>query len=670
MKKSLKTRLIVIMAILVAVTLAVEGVLTLKITQNSYKEKMDDQYVDLTLYYSSVISGYLQSDASILTSAESVLSASESADDVLKLISVLTDLTDTNPEVSMVYIGFEDGNMVNGSGWVPDEGWDPRTRGWYQDAVAANGEIIYGSPYVDDFTGKVVITLSQYFDMGTWVGVAAVDLFTDIMLEDLPNIVAATGNDGDYVMVAGADGSMISHPNADFLTNGSDTVMLSSLLDGKYIEIMETDEDFIDYDGTQCCLTSVTDELTGWIITYVSPSKYYDAQVKSNKNQVFLIFIICMLISIAVAVVVATGIAKPLKLASREVNKIVDGINAGDCDLTQMIETKSQDETGQLVEGINAMMTALGGVIRELEGATGSLVEDVQALKGAASTTTDNVNNISATMEEMSASSQETSASTSQVSQQISDIANLADEMKKNTTAKAREINKSLEKADAIRVEMEAKDAKSNENLNAAIEGLREKIAATRKVEEIRQMTQGISDVASQTNLLSLNASIEAARAGEMGKGFAVVAGEIGSLANSSAEMASSIQAVSNEVLAIVAELVKSAEDVSALMLEVNDANAKAKAGLMSDYSSALKECYDAMNNVEENSGDIATAVEAIRDAMDAIDIAVEENSQGITTVANGASDLVEASNNVLERAHSVDEISERLQDEVKKFRV
>ena len=88
---------------------------------------------------------------------------------------------------------------------------------------------------------------------------------------------------------------------------------------------------------------------------------------------------------------------------------------------------------------------------------------------------------------------------------------------------------------------------------------LRQKIEKSKAVEEVRELTKNIINIAEETNLLALNASIEAAKAGDAGRGFVVVADEIGKLAMNSAQAATEIQKVTAEVIQTVDELAEEA---------------------------------------------------------------------------------------------------------------
>lgn len=318
---------------------------------------------------------------------------------------------------------------------------------------------------------------------------------------------------------------------------------------------------------------------------------------------------------------------------------------------------------------VNELKNAMGSIISDINGASDKLIANVEGLKSAADRTSDNVNAISSTMDEMSASSQSTSESTNLVAGQINDITTLTENVSRNAMEKTSEISTILNKLDNVREDIKKKDENMLERLNDAISKLQDKISDTKKVEEIQIMTQNISEIASQTNLLSLNASIEAARAGEAGRGFAVVAGEIGTLADNSSDMAANIQRVSDDVLAIVEQLVKAAEELSDIMLKISEENTEDKNKLIESYIHSLSECYDAMSSISDDNNEITSSISAIKSSIGSIDVAARENAQGVINVAEGTNVLVNASEDVIDGAESIDEISSNLREHVRGFK-
>ena len=169
--------------------------------------------------------------------------------------------------------------------------------------------------------------------------------------------------------------------------------------------------------------------------------------------------------------------------------------------------------------------------------------------------TNDQLDGVSATMEEMSAAMEETSASLQQVQNSTSkikdDVQGMYTSVREGTDYASNMEQRAMDMRRNAEQETESAKSAADEMTNS----LNEKIEKSKAVEGISNLTQTILDIASQTNLLSLNASIEAARAGEHGKGFAVVAGEISSLATNSADTAKKIQTISEEVIGTVREL-------------------------------------------------------------------------------------------------------------------
>ena len=670
---SIRTKMVLIIGLAVVVMFAIFLVQAVKIAKSNLTEEIKDMYKARASYASVEVSNEIVGDAGLLDTE--ILGV-----DIMKLgnagteefINLMTTITDKHDEVAMAYVGFSDGSLLNGSGWVPPEGWDCRTRGWYTQAVEKNGEVVYGEPYVDSSTGDVMITISKYFNNGDKEGVASLDLLIGTVFGGLTDIVAQSCYSDDYAFIMAQNGQMVYHPDKASNPTPENLLMVEDLLGGAYTRSIETGETFIDYNGVESVAYSYTDLNTGWIAVLVSP--YHHCTESINKMRTMLLMLYGVMLVIAAVVVYAVGysIAKPLKKATASVNKMIEDINAGRCDLTKRVaeDVKDNSEVGQIVDGINELLAVLDHVIGKINAATITLVDNVDSLQKSATLVSDNVTNISATMEEMSAGSEETTASTSVVAQQIHDIADLAESMNGSTQDKVNELDKANREVTQFSQQIKQRDEETVAELNKCIEELRKKIDATKKVEEIQKMTEGISDVASQTNLLSLNASIEAARAGEAGRGFAVVAGEIGGLAKSSADMAENISRVTNDVLAVVDDLVKAVENVTKTMLKISQDSSEEKSEIMEKYKTSVSECLETLNQISQESSDISSSVNQIRSAMESIDSAIEDNAQGITTIAANASDMVNVTDSVMNDASSIGNISEQLKEEISKFKL
>ena len=667
---SIRTIMVGVIGIAVFIHFAIFYLVANNIAGENLSTSMEEMYVARASFASAEVTSQIMDDVAFLdTEISSAKSLKSDGTGFAEYTVILEELTDSYDEICMAYIGLTDSTLLNGSGWVPDEGWDCRTRGWYQAAVAAGGKTVFGEPYVDASTGDVMITISKYFKTSEIEGVASLDLFIGEIFGHLTDIVKDNCYDDDYAFVIAQNGQVIYHPDPASNPTPDDLITIDSLLNGAYVKSLETGESFKDYNGVMSRAIKYTDNDTGWITVLVTPEHHYTEQIKELKRPLLVLFVVMVLLTCVTTFVLGFFITRAIKRTAEEINDIVDGMMTGSGDLTHEIRMKDVTEVGLIINGVNAMIKVLGDIIGHINDATESLVSDVKVLQESARTSSDNVNNISATMEQMSAGSAQTTASADMVVKQIDDIASLAGRVKNSTAQKASEIERSMGDVQKYTVEIQNRDVREIERLNEHISALRERIAATKKVEDIQKMTEGIADVASQTNLLSLNASIEAARAGEAGKGFAVVASEIGNLANNSAEMAENIRGVSDEVLAIVDDLVKAAEEVATVMQEMSEGNSKEKKDIMERYNASLKACLDAMNAIGEDNGEIAYSADNIKEAMASIDIAVEESAQGIASVATGTSQLVFVTDEVKESANNVGGVSERLRNEVSKFR-
>jgi len=381
-----------------------------------------------------------------------------------------------------------------------------------------------------------------------------------------------------------------------------------------------------------------------------------------------IVIIVSILAMILAIYIVLRHVISPVLKAESELNEIIDSINRREGDLTKRITVESNDEIGALSSGINSFIEHLQNIFMTITSNSSAMDKVVSDVLGSVKTSNSSASDLSALTEELAATMQEVANSAGAINQNTEAVRAEVDEM----AEKSREINeysKSMkEHADTMEQSARTNMAETNAKVEEILSALNQAIADSQSVDQVNSLTSEIMSIATQTNLLSLNASIEAARAGAAGKGFAVVAGEIGSLAENSKRTAGNIQEINSVVVNAAHNLSSSANELvnylqNSILPEfakfVEDGekykeNANYIESVMTDFSNKTEGFQSTFSNIAESINNITASI--------------EEGVRGVSSAAESTQTLVTDMDNISRRMDENSRIAGELDDETAIF--
>ncbi|MBE5875324.1 MAG: methyl-accepting chemotaxis protein [Lachnospiraceae bacterium] len=394
-----------------------------------------------------------------------------------------------------------------------------------------------------------------------------------------------------------------------------------------------------------------------------------ETKINQTTTQNLASIIVCLLLIVAIVLIVNFTIALPAKRSGKVLQKIVDKLQRNEGDLTERIPVKTSDEIGQMTEGINSFMGQLQALMQKLKIESENMKHSVDEIRLMSDQSDENATNVSATMEEMSASMEEIAATLDSIvsgcEDVLEDIAHVGNEVK-NGVVLVGEIRTRADGMHHSTVDSKNEATKMLEDIRCA---LVEAVESSKSVGKIQELTTQILDIASQTNLLSLNASIEAARAGEAGKGFAVVADEIRSLADDSKDTAGNIQQISELVISAVEQLSNNAERMLSFVDDKILKDYDGFVNIVGQYRDDAESVNVILAGIEDNTNRIGETMSRMNTGINDISIAVDESTKGIVTVAENAVSLAKEIREIKNETEKNQVISESLNNEVMKFK-
>ena len=324
-------------------------------------------------------------------------------------------------------------------------------------------------------------------------------------------------------------------------------------------------------------------------------------------------------------------------------------------------------ENQNMIFSLGQFQESLNGTVSEVKNATDIIGQNVHSVNTLSEDTQSAANHISSAVEELAQGAQSMAESVQEVNLKVADMGDRVADIEGN-------VQSLTDSSDSMReINMNATES-MNQVLTSfkdtidAVNSITDQILRTNdSIEKVNEAVELIISIASQTKLLSLNASIEAARAGESGKGFAVVAKSIGELSLKSNEGATSIQQIAREVLSNSEESVKLASNIKKV-IEESQTDIEKTSREFDTLNEAIEANVHAIQEVRENTKRLAEIKEAIISNVSDLSAISEENAASSEEVSASIESVTENVNEITREMNQVEELSGHLSETVSFF--
>jgi len=506
-------------------------------------------------------------------------------------------------------------------------------------------------------TGKDVYAIRLVRKLNNQSALMIIDIKMSTVMESLDVLDVGKGG---YVALVTSDGAEIFSTDSQ-----SDTAVFSDK--SFYAKAMESEEisGSIDtrFNNENYKFIYSKIEGTGLTVCALISENHLATQVSDIQFITILIVIFSVIVSAAIAIILAGGISNSIKHLVTGLNGVADG------DLTTIVAVKRNDEFKLITDAVNDTVTQVKHLISGVQDVNSELLQAANDVYDSSKLFLDTSNTIKGSIEEIKSGtgkldedSDNCLSQMDMLSEKIQTVTSYTDEIGRTISTTNLSINAGVTSIENV-TETTSSTTKITGEVISAIEELQDK---SRSIVDI---VQTINDIAKQTNLLSLNASIEAARAGESGRGFAVVATEISKLAEQSLNSSGKITSIIDEILNETNRVVSIAKEAFDIVQQQNSS--------VTETTDAFKEMKHNIDILLTSLDDITHNVSNIESARKTTLASIESiSSISAETSANSASvaETAETQNNAIESlshaASALTDKSSQLSELLQKFKV
>lgn len=326
-----------------------------------------------------------------------------------------------------------------------------------------------------------------------------------------------------------------------------------------------------------------------------------------------------------------------------------------------------KDEVGDIARAIQRLVESMRDIITNITTSSQALQGFSEEFSASFDRIAESINNVNIAVDEIANGSSSQAAETMSASQKVTQMGTALDETTANvetlgsSSVKMREYNKTA--------------AKNLDELSAISETTKSSVLLVQNqtnqtndsAQEIREATELITDIANQTNLLSLNASIEAARAGENGRGFAVVADEIRNLSEQSRESAERIVEIVNTLIANSNTSVTTMNEVAENIRTQNN-KIEETGEMFRSLNEEIAEVTEAIEKIRKQTEALDVQKKEVLDIVDGLAAIAEQNAAGTEETSASMAEFHEIIDSCHEATEELTKLAQNLADHTERF--